>query len=43
VSSRGTTYRVRILGSRLGQTMVTFDGRAPKHVDLGRPTDSSCS
>ncbi len=43
VHSGTRSYPVRILGSRLGQTMVTFEGPAPKRVALGHRTETPCT
>jgi len=41
VASAGRAYPVRIMGSRLGATLVTMDGAAPSSVDLGTAADHS--
>jgi peptidoglycan hydrolase-like protein with peptidoglycan-binding domain len=43
VSSKGVGYRVRILGSRLGETLIDFDRpQIPTHVDTPAIRASSC-
>lgn len=44
ISSRGVAHHVHILGSQLGETLVTFTkGRAPTHVDTPPRRLASCA
>jgi hypothetical protein len=44
VSSKGVRYRIQILGSQLGETLVNFvKGQAPTHVDTPPKHTASCA